>query len=175
MARWKLVESHYLNTIGADATTWEYKETDRSTGRERRKTLDVPRLLDINDPACWTWSEGNSDNKNGEIIVCHVGKGQRGDIEFRGDPTPGMVPADDEAREISAGFAEHWRYKPETAEVGFSQSMFDRVMAEKAEMEAKPQQVEVAGLSDLLTAFAAMQAQNQQLIMALSKTEHRKV
>ena len=172
MARWKLVESHYLN---CGDTVWEYKETDRSTGRERRKQLPVPRHLDINDPSDWTWREGNRDNQIGEIIVCSPDKGQPGDIEFFGDPTPGMVPVDDEAREISGSFAELWRYKPETAETTFSQSMFDKVMAERAELEAKPQTVEIAGLTDLVGAFAAMAKQNQELITALTAQPQRRL
>jgi hypothetical protein len=173
MARWKLVESHYLN---CGDTMWEYKETDRATGRERRKQLPVPRYLNIEDPGDWTWRDptSNRDNQNGEIIVCFPGKGQPGDLEFFGDPTPGMIPADDEAREISASFEAHWRYKPEGSEVSYSQSMLDKFMAEKAELESKPATVEVAGLSDLIASFATMASQNQALITAMAQT-HRKL
>ena len=169
MARWKLVTNMYLNCLGDAATQWEYKEVDRSTGRERRKTLPVPRYLDINDPSDWTWRDptSNRDNANGEIIVCHVGKGKDRDIEFDGDPTPDMIPVDEEATQISASFADHWRYKPEGTEMTYSQSMLDKFMAEKADMEAKPQTVEVAGMGDLLSAFATMTQQNQALLQAL--------
>jgi len=177
MARWKIMMPMYLNCIGDASTSWEYKETDRSTGRERRKTLAVPRYLNPADPGDWTWNDpsANRDNANGEVIVCHEGKGEGRDIAFRGDPTPDMVPVDDEAKEISAGFAERWRYKPEASEVSYTQSMLDKFMAEKAEIEAKPQTVEVAGLSDLVAAMAAMQAQNQQLLTSLLSPERRKV
>lgn len=169
MARWKLMTSAYLNIIGQDATTWEYKETDRSTGKERRKTLPVPRYLDINDPSDWTNTWGNRDNATGEIYVCHAGKGEDHDITFDGDPTPDMVPIDEEAKEISASFADHWRYKPEGAEVSYSQSMIDKFTLDKAAMESKPQQVEIAGLSDLVAAFATLAQQNQDLIKTLTQ------
>jgi hypothetical protein len=173
MARWKIAIPMYLNCIGDAATVWEYKEVDRSTGRERRKTLPVPRLLNPEDPADWTWVDpaSNRDNKNGEIIVCHEGKGKDRDIAFIGDPTPDMIPVDDEAKAISNGFADHWRYKPESAEISYSQSMLDKFMAEKAEAQPKPQQVEIAGLADLV---AAITAQNQQVLAMLAASSERR-
>lgn len=165
MARWKLVTSHYLN---CGDTNWEYKEVDRNTGKEKRKTLPVPRFLDINDPSDWTNSWGNRDNATGEIIVCYAGKGDPKDIVFEGDPTPDMMPVDDEAKEISASFADQWAYKPDTAEISYSQSMIERFQAEKAEAESKPQQVEIAGLNDLVAVMAQSLAQNQQLMEALT-------
>lgn len=165
MARWKLMTPHYLN---CKDTQWEYKEVDRNTGRERRKQLPVPRFLDINDPGDWTNRWGNRDNETGEIVVCHEGKGEERDIVFYGDPTPDMQPVDDEAKEISAQFTDRWSYKPETAEISYSQSMIDKLEFERAEALAKPQQVEVAGLTDLVAAMAAMAAQNAELMKALT-------
>lgn len=173
MARWKLMTSHYLNC--AD-TVWEYKEVDRNTGRERRKQLPVPRFLDINDPGDWTnrWGGvgvargGSSDDDGGEIVVCHEGKGEPRDITFWGDPTPDMMPLDDEAKAISASFAEHWRYKPDTAEISYSQSMVERFEADKAEIESRPQQVEIPGLADLVNVMAQSLAQNQALMEKLA-------
>ena len=181
MARWKLVENHYLN---CKDTNWEYKEIDRASGRERRKQLPVPRFLNIEDPADWTWRDpmSNRDNQNGEIVVCWEGKGQPGDLTFYGEPTPGMIPVDDEARAISKGFEEHWRYKPEGSEISYSQSMLDKFMADKAELESKPATVEVAGLADLLASLGAMAQQNQAFLATLAQAaapppapEHRKL
>lgn len=169
MARWKLVVSHYLN---CPDTEWEYNETDRITGRPKRTRFSVPRYLDINDPGCWTNSWGNKDNADGEVIVCHEGKGEPRDQIFFGDPTPDMIPVDDEARAISATFEQHWSYKPDTAEISYSQSLVDDLQAKRAEMEARPQQVEIAGLGDLVASIAAMAKQNQDLIASLS---HRKL
>lgn len=165
MARWKLTVSHYLN---CKDTVWEYKEVDRETGRERRKTLPVPRYLDINDPNDWSKKWGNRDNQTGEIIVCLEGKGDPGDITFYGDPTPDMQPVDDEAKEISASWEEHWRYKPDGAELSYSQSLIDKFQVEVAELKAQPQKVEIEGLSEMVQALAAMTQQNAELMKALT-------
>lgn len=164
MARWKLTTSHYLN---CKDTEWEYKEVDQQTGRERRKVIPVPRFLDINDPNDWTNKWGNRDNQTGEIIVCQEGKGAKDDITFYGDPTPDMSPVDDEARAISATFEDHWRYKPETAEISYSQSMIDKFQVEVAELKAAPQKVEIEGLSEMVAAMTALTQQNAELMKNL--------
>jgi len=149
--RWKLVTSHYLNVLDEE---WEYQETDRKTGRMKRTKFPVPRLLDINDPCCWTTKLGGdtqAGTAEGEIIVCHEGKGQSGDIVFFGDPTPDMIPVDDEAKALSASFERHWQYKPEEASVSHSQSIVDKFQIEMAEMRSKP--AEVAGLTELTAAM----------------------
>jgi len=153
MARWKLVEAHYLQTV--DPVEWEYSEVNRSTGKQVRKRFHVPRLLDPKDPSDWTTRWGDRDNSDGEVIVCLPGKGEKGDIEFLGDPTPGMSPIDNEAIELSKSFETQWSYKPETAEVTYSQSLVDKFEAEKSDLEAKPSTVQVEGLSDLVAAIAA--------------------
>jgi len=159
MARWKLLTSHYLNTPGEE---WEYTENDRNTGRPRRIKFPVPRLLDINDPSCWTNKWGGQGNEEGEVIVCYKDKGDSHDIIFTGDPTPDMVPIDDEAKVISAGFADIWRYKPESIGVDHSQSLIDRFQIEMAEIKTKP--VEIPGLSDLVSAIGALIKQNERRV-----------
>lgn len=171
MARWKLMVSAYLNTV--TSVEWEYNETDRSTGRPKRMRVQVPRLLDIRDPGDWTntWKSGTNmatsklSDEEGEIILCHEGKGSRGDIEFIGDPTPDMVPVDDEAREISARFEDHWRYKPDGGPISYSQSMVDGFKAEMAEKDTKPQAIEIPGLTDLVAALS-VQSQAIQVLLA---------
>src|SRR5712664_1979266 len=75
MARWRLITGHYLNVlIDGSPAEWEYKETDRNTGKQARRIFPVPVLLDPNDPA--------DHNHPGEIIVCHEGAGDRRDIIF---------------------------------------------------------------------------------------------
>jgi hypothetical protein len=148
MARWKLVNAHHLN---CDAE-WEYQEIDRTTGKQVRKRFPVPRFLNPFDPQDWNYHWGNKDNEDGEIIVCYEGKGEPKDIIFRGDPTPDMVPQDDEAKVISASFEKRWSYKPETdVPGGYSQSMIDKFQHEMAESRSKP--AEIPGLSDLVTAI----------------------
>jgi hypothetical protein len=166
MARWKLMADHYLNCRD---TKWEYKEVVQATGRERRKEVDVPRFLSIQDPGDWTNSWGNRDNQQGEIVVCHEGKGETSDITFWGDPTPDMAPVDDEARAISASFAEKWQYKPEGADTSYSQSMIDKFEIEMRNIKEKPATVEVAGLDTLVAAMAALTVQNAEIIKTLSQ------
>lgn len=173
MARWKLMASHYLNTV--NGTEWEYNETDRSTGRPKRMRVLVPRYLDIRDPGDWTnsWQSGTNmatsklDREEGEIVVCLPGKGESRDIEFIGDPTPDMVPIDDEAREISAGFESHWRYKPDGGPVSYSQSMVDEFRAEMSETESKPATVQVEGLAELVAVLASQAKSTQDLINSM--------
>ena len=148
MARWKLISSHYLNVPDEE---WEYSETDRKTGRPKKRKFAVPRLLDINDPTCWTNRWGGQGNEEGEIIVCYEGSGEDRDQIFTGDPTPEMIPVDDEAREISAKFERIWKYKPEEAMVSHSQSLVDQFQIEMAELRTKP--TEIPGMSDLVAAI----------------------
>lgn len=110
MARWRLLKAHYLNVSG---TQYEVKETDRF-GKVARKLFSVPRYLDPDSPSDWTQRYGQDA---GDVIVCHPGRGQRGDIEFAGDPTPDMEPLDDEAVEISAGFLRKWNLLNGAAEL----------------------------------------------------------
>jgi hypothetical protein len=86
-----------------------------------------------------------------EVIVCHEGKGEDSDIVFIGDPTPDMLPVDDEAREITATFEVRWKAKPESMAGDYSQSLIDKFNVEAEAIRAKP--VEVPGLADLVGAI----------------------
>ena len=149
MARWKLACPHYINVPGIE---WEYNET--KNGKVQRKRFAVPRFLDTAEPSDWTHKWGSRDDEEGEIIVCQPDKGAKGDITFLGDPTPDMIPIDDEAKTISKSFETRWSYRPETAEVDFSQSLVDRFEASMAEITSKP--AEVPGMSDLVANLAAL-------------------
>jgi hypothetical protein len=159
MARWKLMTAHYLNTPGEE---WEYTEQDRTTGRPKRVKFAVPRLLDPRDPACWNNRWGNKDNEDGEVIVCMPGKGESTDIIFLGDPTPDMVPIDDEAKAISESFAGLWQQKPENMAGDYSQSLVDRFQIELSEAQSKP--VEVPGMADLTNAISELVKVNQKVL-----------
>jgi hypothetical protein len=148
MARWKLMTSHYLNVPDEK---WEYQETDRTTGKPVRRQYNVPRLFDVNDPSCWTNQWGNRDNADGEIIVCYEGKGEPRDAVFFGDPTPDMMPMDEEATAISASFEGKWKAKPEGIAGDYSQSLVDRFQIEMSEIKAKP--AEVPGMTDLIASI----------------------
>jgi hypothetical protein len=169
MARWKLMAPHYLNT---GDTEWEYNETSRSTGKQVRRRFPVPQYLNPQDPGDWTRRWGSKDNEEGEIVVCFPGKGEDSDLVFVGDPTPDMVPVDDEARALSASFEDRWRYKPETSEISYSQSLVDKFEEELADIKAKP--AEVPGLAELTSAITQMVQSNQQLLAGLVPT-HRKI
>ncbi len=158
MARWKLACPHYLNTPGVE---WEYNET--KNGKIVRKRFAVPRFLNTADPGDWTNRWGSKDDEDGEIIVCYEDKGERGDITFIGDPTPDMIPLDDEARAINAKWEPRWAYKPESADVSFSQSLVDKFQEAMGEVASKPQ--EIPGMADLvgaLTQLTALMATQQQ-------------
>lgn len=160
MARWKLATGHYLNTRD---TEWEYSERDRATGRPIRKKFIVPRYLDPRDPSDWNYTWGPKDALEGNIIVCFEGKGEAADIVFYGDPTPDMIPMDDEAKEISAEFTGRWSYKPDTDLPGqFSQSLVDKFQFEMSQAEAKPVQIE--GLDKLMAALVESNLQTQNLL-----------
>src|ERR1700735_3109676 len=105
MARWKLMQPHYLNILCLPDGTeveWVKEETNRTTGRMARKTYKVPCLLNTANPQDFNDPDG--------ISVCFEGKGEPKDIEFVGDPTPDMEPLDDEAEEISAKMREKWEH-----------------------------------------------------------------
>lgn len=164
MARWRLNEPHYLfgypPDLSDEGVEWEYKETDRINGRERRKRFKVPFYFERETEVCWE------------------GKGRREDFVFEGPPTPSMEPLDDEAREISASYSSQWQHPIESlpgqgysdallgaltaqldrlasttspspvASNAVSREEFDRlanqlaeVMAKNAELEAKPKAV----------------------------------
>lgn len=164
MARWKLGAPHYLNVPGE---VFEYKETDRATGRQRRIQYAVPRLLDPDDPTCWTSTWGSKGNEDGEVIVCLEGRGEGRDIIFIGDPTPDMIPVDDEAKEISAKFEARWKSKPEESAGQYSQSLIDRFQSEMAEVSAKP--VEVPGLSELTAAIGKLVEVNAETLKSVRR------
>lgn len=102
MARWELMQPHYLNVESLDGqpVEWTYEETNRDTGRRAVRRFPVPHLLDPKNPVDY--------NYPGQIIVCHAGKGQPRDYVFSGPPTAEMEPLDDEAREISRAEQPKW-------------------------------------------------------------------
>jgi hypothetical protein len=166
MARWKLMTPVYLNCV--IPAKWEYSETSRTTGKPVRKTFNVPTYLDPKEPSDWTKRWGFKDDQDGEIIVCQPGKGDADDIEFLGDPTPDMTPIDDEAKIISASFAERWRFKAEGAPISYSQSLVDEFQSEMAEVQTKPASVQIEGLAELVAAMSAQAAATQALLSTLT-------
>lgn len=163
-ARWRLTAPHYLNT---GATEWEYKETDRSTGKQVRRVFQVPTYLHPDDPGDWNYRQ---DKDNGEIIVANAENENSRDIIFTGDPTPDMVPLNDEAKAISASFAKKWIHPIESLDRTYGDKLvegFQSALAELQTGQAKAAPVE--GMSELLAAMTAMMKQNQELISAIGQ------
>lgn len=112
MARWRLINAHYLNILDPDTdkpTEWMYSETDRTSGKARRKIYNVPQLLDPKDPTLHNFGD--------DIVVCQEGKGEPKDIVFFGPPTPDMEPMDAEAEAISASLQSKWIHPIDTLPV----------------------------------------------------------
>jgi hypothetical protein len=117
MARWALKDKHYLNVPG---TEWEYKETDRDTGRQRRMVLQVPLYLDPKDSADW------NDRVNEMVVVTNkFDSAHPNDHVFIGDPTPDMEPLDDEANNITQSFIDRgaWIHPIDSLNMTYSQSI----------------------------------------------------
>lgn len=161
MARWKLLNAHYLQTRD---TEWEYKEVDRTTGRPKRTVFPVPRLLDPAQPSDWTHRDGRDE---GEIIVCHEGKGEAKDITFFSEPTPDMLPLDAEAKTITAKLGAKWKHPIESLPGSYADAVLDDFQKQLAEVQAQNQTPKNEGVTELLTAMAAMMKQNQEMMAAL--------
>lgn len=163
MARWKLIEPHYLD-VGPD-NQWEQKETDRNTGRTARKVYVVPRYLHPDDVT--------DQNYPGEIVVCHEGKGQGADIIFYGDPTPNMEPLDDEAKKITEALRPQWRDPiNEFSGLSHSDRLLNTLVEQVAELKAgqvpsikgKPEVVSIAEFNELKAQMAKLMEQNAKLM-----------
>ena len=166
MARWQLTEAHALHTI--PPTKWEWQQINRMTGRPERKIFNVPLHLDPNIEGDWNYQERIGNNiVDGKIIVCHEGKGEPKDIVFTGDPTPGMLPIDDEARAISSRFS--WTPTQGLDEISQANSHQQQILVElsnmKDQVRAAPQ---VEGMADLMKAMAEMMTFQRELLSTLA-------
>lgn len=162
MARWQLDEAHYLfgRPPDLEETEWEYKETDRINGRERRKRFKVPCYFEA------------------ETIVCLEGKGLPTDWIFEGPPTPAMKPLDDEAKAISAKHSKAWIHPIESLPgQGFNASLLSSLEQQVAELTSKmpaPAPVAESGVSKeefeaLKEQLAQLMAQNAELLATKPK------
>ena len=141
MARWRLTDGHYLNVPG---TEWEYKETDRETGRSARKVYEVPLYLHPNNSFDWNYPQDEA------IIVSNrYDPAHHKDYVFVGPPTPDMDPLDDEAKKISQGYIDSgaWKHPIDALNMTYSQSVlsdFERQIASGLAELAKTRPVSVA-------------------------------
>src|SRR5215475_3133892 len=172
MARWKLIEPHYINCIGKDQAEWEHKETDRNTGRQARLVYKVPRLLDPKDQADFNYRE------DGIIIVCWEGKGKPRDIVFDGPPTPGMEPLDEEAEAITERYRPEW-HDPinEFSAISHSDRLLMNLQEQVAEMKSNGHQTVASPTTEMVSRseFEELQAKYAELQAQLTEKSARRV
>ena len=168
MARWKLTEPHYLKV---DGTKWEYSEVDRITGRPKRTQFPVPLYLNLNFE-----DDIRSFGQDGDIIVSDGNNAHPKDVIFLGPPTPSMLPLDDEAREISARYANVWKTPTEDGPT-YSQTLHDDLIRQLAEASVNVKAAPAAeGMTEFMTTMAAMMKQQTEILAQLAKApERRKV
>lgn len=106
MARWKLATAHYLNVKEHFGQTveWEYTEQPRN-GRPIRKRFQVPLYLDPRDPSDFNYPEAEMI-----VVTNKAHPAYPKDIVFEGEPTPDMIPLDDEAEAINAELEPKWSH-----------------------------------------------------------------
>jgi hypothetical protein len=157
--------NHYLKV---DGYKWEMTETDRFTGRQRRQQFAVPRFLDVGDPGDWTITYSKDE---GDIVVSNGGTHEARDVIFIGDPTPDMLPLDDEAKAISDSFAKLWRRSAENQLSGKSYTdelmdkMHEQMAALQAAVAAPAQQTQ--GFGEAMAMMSEVMKQNQQIMEKL--------
>ena len=167
MARWRLLEPHYLMT--EPGAKWEYTETDRTTGRQVRKQYDVPRYLHHESEADWT------DRQEQCVVVSDGKNANPRDIIFKGDPTPGMFPLDDEARAITAKFKGKWNLPDRIFDMNagsYSTNLTDYFVQQqdKVNMQvAKMEEKRAQGLDKFMETMVAQQAQMVKVLEMLAK------
>jgi hypothetical protein len=171
MARWRLIEPHYL---GVEGVKWEYQETDRMTGRQVRKSFPVPQHFHPDTEADWTERTGRD---MGIVVVSDGHNAHKTDIVFKGDPTPGMLPLDDEATAISARFEKKWLTPNrvfEEAEGTYASRQMDQYVESQGKvnmMLAEASSRSVAGMPEFMAAMTKIMEQNQQIMITLAARE----
>lgn len=167
MAKWRLVHDHYLN-VSADQygekIDYEYAETDAQTNRIRRRSWAVPMFIPRDSIV--TNKQEDFDAYNGDV--------NHRPIVFLGDPTPDMMPVDEEATKISATFQAKWKHAIESLSgtmgggdfsaslIAGLEKMMDQAAVRNGQASAVVPNVSTAGVDP--AAFAQMQKQMQELM-----------
>lgn len=165
MARWQIISPHYLNVTGAQKCEWQYTEVDRTNGRKKTKNFPVPTLLDPDDPSMWTEVRGRDD---GRIIVSNGDNPGDNDIIFLGDPTPDMIPIDDDAKKVTASFSSKWKHPIESLSGTYGDQLIMQFQGELAKVQSTPATTKIEGLDAMLMAITEMMKQNQQILTAIA-------
>jgi len=173
MARWKLLQPHY---IVVPDTHWEYKETDQSTGRQGRKLFNVPRYLNPNDPSDFTHPE------LGAIIVTNGNNPDPRDLKFEGPPTPEMEPIDAEAKKITDAESPKWVHPIESLPGGYNASLLSNLESQVAALAAgqKAAPVAIKGVDPedfkkMQEQLAALMAKNTELEAQIAGRPSRRI
>lgn len=166
------MQPHYLNVPG---TEWEYKEVDRSTGKQGRKVYSVPMYLNPNEPSDY--------NHPGEIIVAQGKNPNPKDIIFVGEPTPDMEPLDDEAQKITDQCKPKWLHPIDTlpGNGDYSASLLSKLerQLDAASKNQPTQQTVVKGIDPedfkkVQEQLAQLMARNLELEEKAAKPERRR-
>jgi hypothetical protein len=158
MARWRLTEPHYLYTD--PDTIWERLETDTETGRQLRRQYVVPAYFHHELQQDWT------DKEEKGCFVCNGTNPKKGDIIFKGDPTPGMKAIDDEAKAISASLASKWNI-PDSIKWGdgqYSSALADHFAEQQDKVNMKMGQLTEQNAQNLGKFMEQMGLQQSQML-----------
>jgi hypothetical protein len=172
------MEPHYLNVPGIE---WEYKETDRNTGRSARKVYPVPLYLNPEEPTDQT--------EQGMVVVSDkYDPAHPRDVIFEGPPTPNMEALDDEAKAISDKERSKWIHPIEALNMTYSESRLSEFEREIAQIMAKsagekptaPPNLSLGGVSPadfekLQQQVAMLMDRNAQLEATLASAPKRRV
>jgi hypothetical protein len=128
----------------------------------------VPKHLDPRIEDDWNYRVNGMD---GEVHVSYAEGALGHDIIFEGNPTPGMLPLDAEATEISSKF--DWTptqgVDEESQRASFYAKLGDKLVNHLTDMKADAAAAPQAhGFDKFLEAIAALMAQNQELMAKLA-------
>lgn len=176
MARWRLIEPHYLYVD--PPVLWVYNETDRITGRPVRREFEVPQYFHPEAESDWTEYDiiGRGEKINGYVVVTD-GKGDfsKKDVKFKGEPTPGMYCLDDEARAISSRYAHKWatpdRIWDMNSDTSYASRLTDNLVENQNKVNmhmAELAERRDAGFDKFMDAMTRMMQQNQMILEALA-------
>lgn len=152
MARYRLTAPHYLNIPG---NQWEYKEVDRTTGKEKRHLRTVPMFLHPEDPSNWNYVTERLPNgqvSDGMIVVTtRDDTNFPKDLLFIGAPTMDMEPLDDDAKIAIAELQGKWKHPINDLPGSFAEQlpMLWQQQLENARIKTEPPTVSTRELDEL--------------------------
>ena len=169
MARWRLTEPHYLYTD--PDVVWERIEVDSVTGRQVRRQYVVPAYFHHEIESDWT------DKAAQAVIVCDGHNPGKGDVIFKGEPTPGMKALDDEAEAISAKYKDKWNI-PDHIKWGpgeYSSALADYFVQEQDKVSMRMSQVAEQSSRNLDEYMKTQLVQQAQMLKILELLANKSV